>query len=633
MLDWIREHTQGWVVRIILALITIPFALFGIDSYIDHRGAQDAVATVDGTSIARAEFDRAVKQQRVRLVASMGAEAAAHVEDAALRHEVLNGLIRQQVLVNTAYQLGMVVSDQQLAGFIAGIPAFQNNGQFDLQRYQQLLREQGLTVPAFEHMVRDDLLLQGMRASFDDAEQIPQTSVALFIQDFAQQREISRVILPLSSSATNISIAPAQIKAYYDAHGVQFTLPARARFQYVVLSLDDFAKDIQIDPAAVKQAYAQNTAQYTQPEQREARHILIASSAHDSVQKQAAAKALAEHVYQLVVAHPDQFAALAKQYSSDTGSAVQGGNLGWFAHNSMIKPFADRVFSMSSGQISAPVKTDYGYHIIQLTGIHPAKLRSLTDVSKQITQQLQRQQAGTQFADAAERLSNQVFEQSDQLNGAASGLHLPLQTSGWISQHSAEGVLNQPDMLQALFSDDVIKRHHNTNAIEVAPNTLVAARLLALQPAQVQALGSVSAQIVALLRQQQAQAQIAQQGAQLLAQLRVGKEPAGLHWSPFVWVTRTHADGVPSEMIPKIFAADAERLPAYVSDQDAQGNYQVLRVTRVLAGLAQDAAKVQGMTAQLAHMQAHQAFEDYQSSLIAHAKIKVNQQALNPGTQ
>ncbi len=633
MLDWIREHTQGWIVRIILALIMVPFALFGVNSYINHRSNDSVAATVDGENISVNEFQRALRQQQNALTASLGAEAASVTDDPRLRSEVLDSLIREHLLVQTAHRLGMVISDRQLAAFIATIPAFQSNGHFDLQRYQQMLRSQGLTVSAFEQMVRDDLMMQDMRAAFANARQIPASSAQLFMQAYGQRREISQVELTPAEAGSVPAASPQAIQAYYAAHVRDFTLPARARFQYVVLSLDDFARHLPIDAAAVKQYYTQNPTQFIQPEQRQARHILIASVAGDSPQKQAAARALAMDIYHKLVAHPDQFAALAKQYSADPGSASQGGDLGWFARDAMVKPFADTVFGMQPGQISAPVHTEYGYHIIQLEGIRPAKTQTLAEASDAIVASLQKQQAGTRFADAAERFSNRVFEQADQLKPVADSLGLTLQTSAWMTQHGGDtAVLAGGKMLQALFSPDVLVKHHNTEAIEVTPNTLVAAHLLDYQPARVQTLAEVTPQIQTLLRDQMARQLVASKGNAWLGELRAGKEPDGLKWSAFEWVTRSQAGSLPAELVGPVFIADENTLPAYVGAQDAQGNWHLVRISRVSAPPA-EADKLRVMQDQMARILAQQAFADYQHSLLDKAKVDVYRQAVNGGNQ
>lgn len=626
MLDWIRERNQGWFAKIILLLVLVPFMLFGVNSYLNHRGTGADVAVVNGEKISSHEFEHALKLQREQISAQMGANADSSVLDGPqLKHQVLDALIRRHVLLQAARKAGMVVSDRQLADFIGMIPAFQENGKFSLTRYQQLLRQQGMSVPQFEALAREELLTQALQAAFVDSPQVSHVAVQNFVQDFDQQREVSTVELPLADAKANISVSPAQVQAYYAAHTQAFTLPPRAKFQYLVLSLSDLAQHIPVSAADVAAYYNQHQADFNTAEQREARHILIAVKAGSTSQQRDAAKKQADGIYQQVLQHPEQFAVLAKQYSADAGSAAQGGELGWFGRNDMVKPFSDAVFSLKRGEISPPVLTDYGWHIIQLEDVHPAGARSLADATAEITAVLQKERAAKQFADAAERFSNQVFEQPDTLDGVASALHLTPQTSDWVTRQASEtAVLNVPKMLQALFSDDVMQRHHNSDAIEVAPNVLVAARLLQAQPARVQTLAEVKGQIVTLLSSQAAREAVARQGADWLAQLRSGREPSGIIWSKAIDVSRMQPGPVSTALLPAVFSADVNKMPVYVGQQNAAGDFQWVRVSRVLPASSPDADKLQAFSGQLGHMQTTAAFDDYVRALVARAKVTVH---------
>ena len=629
MLDWIRERTQGWIVKVILALIIVPFALFGIGSYFNHRDGVTMVATVNGDKISQTAFDQAIKEQQSALAASMGANFdPAVLDDPKIRMSILDGLIKQRLLISAAHKAGMLVTDSQLAQFIASIPAFQVNNQFSDQRYEQLLRQQGMTIPGFEQRARDDLMINDMRAAFTESKVMPASVVKTFMQALDQKREISLFTITPDASLAQGNVTPEQIKTYYDAHQSDYTVPEQARFQYAVLSLDDMAQQIPVDPAAIKLYYEQNLAQYSEPEQRQARHILIAVAATASAQQRAEAKARAERIYQQVSANPASFAALAKQDSNDPGSAAQGGDLGWFSRTSMVKPFADAIFGMKLNQIAGPIATDYGYHIIQLTGIKPARTRRLDEVTNEIAAVLQKQQAARLFADAAERFSDQVFEQSDALKPIADALKIKLLTSAWISRKGSAvdtvGVLNSPKMLAALFSNDVLKNKRNSAAIEVAPNTLVSARLLDYKPAYVQPLATVGGDIAQQLKQQQARALAQQQGIDILAQLRAGKEPGGVHWGVFQWLTRNQPGNFPPDLIEAIFAADEKKMPDYLGAAEANGNYQLVRVTQVVTTPETDPLKLKTMQVQLANVVAEQVFSDYLAGLASQAKIDIS---------
>lgn len=636
MLDSIRERTHGWLAKVILVLITVPFALFGIDSYFNNNGGDATVATVNGDKISRPAFEQAIKDQRAELATTMGPSFDPSVlDDPKIRQSILDGLIRQQLLISSAHQVGMVVSDAQLAKFIGAIPAFQENGQFSQTRYDQLLRQQGMTITGFERRLRQELLMNDMRAVFTQSATMPVSVSKMFMQAFDQQREISLFKINAADFLPQVKITPAQIKAYYDAHQAEYRLPAQAKFQYAVLSLNEMAKQIPIEDAAIKQYYEQNLAKYSEPEQREARHILIAVAPTDDAKKRADAKTKAEQIFKQVTASPSGFAELAKRLSNDPGTAAQGGDLGWFPRSAMVKPFADAVFNMKPKEISGPIATDFGYHIIQLTGIKPAQTRSLDSARAEITSELQNQQAGKRFADAAERFNNQAYEQSTELKSTADALGIKLATSDWISRAGgpSAGIFNSPKLLQAIFSDDVLKNKRNSEVVEVAPNTLVSARLLEYKPASVQPLSAASNAIEKLLAQQKTRSLAQQQGEAILAQLRAGKEPAAVHWGAFQLVSRSHAEKVPAKLIESVFAGNEKTMPNYDGAVDADGGYQLVRITRVVPFTPPDAMKLKAMQTQLANIAAQQAFADYLAGLSKGAKIDIKPSVLEKTTR
>ena len=435
MLDAIRERAQGWLAKVILGLITIPFMLWGVESYFNKSGDGDVLASVNGDKVTRQEFDHAIKAQQQEMRASMGAAYdPAMFNDPKIRKSVLDGVINQHLIINAAAKAGMVVSDAEMARIIASLPAFQENGQFSQTRYDQVLRQQGMSISEFENQLRQELLINDMRSVFQASAIVPSNVAALFLQAYEQQREISTAKLTPEQFLSQVQVSAADVQNWYNAHKADYTLPEQARFQYVVLSQDALASQVKISDAEVRQYYDQNSAKYSEPEQRRASHILIAVNPGDNARQRAAAKARAETIYQQVKANPASFAAVAKHESSDTGSALQGGDLGWFARNAMVKPFADAVFAMHSGDISQPVQSEFGYHIIELTGIKPARTRSLDEVKADIVRDLQAQQAAKRFADVAETFSNKVYEQSDSLKPVADALKLQVTDSGWLSR-------------------------------------------------------------------------------------------------------------------------------------------------------------------------------------------------------
>ena len=634
MLDAIRERAHGWLAKVILGLITIPFMLWGVESYIDKGGGGDVLASVNGDKVFRQEFDTAIKAQQEMLRASMGAAYdPATFDDPKIRQSVLDGIVDQRLIIQAANEAGLMISNTQMGKIIAGLPAFQENGQFSQARYDQVLRQQGMNIAEFENRLRQELLINDVRSVFQASAIMPSNVAANFLHAYEQQREISSSTLTSEQFMHQARVSAADIQAWYNAHKADYTLPEQARFEYVVLSQDALAGQISVSDAEVKQHYDQNSAKFSEPEQRRASHILIPVQPGDDAQKHAAAKARAETIYQQVKANPASFPAVAKRESSDSGSAVQGGDLGWFPRNAMVKPFADAAFAMRNGDIGAPVQSEFGYHIIELKGIKLAQTRALDEVKTGILRDLQAQKASKRFADAAETFSNQVYEQSDSLKPVADALKLQVTDSGWLNRKRGDSsLLANPKMLQALFSDDVLKNKRNTEAIEVAPNTLISARLLEYKPAALQPLDAVRTAIEQQLKRTQAIALAEKQGKQDLAQLRAGKEP-GVQWSGFQLITRQQATALPKGLLEPVFSADAQHFPAYVGVAGADGSYTLARVTRVIFPPPAGAAKVKAVQDQLAQLAAQADFADYLTSLKNKAKIEIRRASLDKPPQ
>jgi peptidyl-prolyl cis-trans isomerase D len=635
MLDAIRERAHGWLAKVILALITIPFMLWGMESYFNNSGGGDVLASVDGYKVARPEFDRALKSQQQEMRASMGAAFdPAMFNDPKIRQSILDGIINQHLIINAATKAGMVVTDAEMAKIIGSLPAFQENGQFSQTRYEQALRQQRMSIGEFENQLRQELLINDVRSVFQASSIFPSNVAARFLQAYEQKREISTVKLSPEQFLSQVHVSAADIQNWYNAHKADYTLPEQARFQYVVLSQDALASQIKVSDAEIKQYYDQNIAKYSEPEQRQASHILIAIKAGDNAQQRAAAKARAEAIYQQVKANPASFSAVAKRESSDTGSALQGGDLGWFTRDAMVKPFSDAAFSMHKGAISQPVLSQFGYHIIELTGIKPGRTRSLEEVKSEIERGLQAQKAGKQFADAAETFSNRVYEQSDSLKPVSDALKLQITDSGWISRKGGgkNGLQENPKMLQALFSNDVLKNKRNTEATEVAPNTLVSARLLEYKAAALQSLDTVRVAIEQQLKHSAAVTLAEKQGKQDLVELRAGKEP-GVKWSAFQLISRQQTAGLLPALLEPVFSATEQHFPAYVGAEDTDGSYTLARVTRVISPPPADAAKVKALQGQLSQLTAQADFTAYLASLQSHAKIEIRSASLDKATQ
>jgi peptidyl-prolyl cis-trans isomerase D len=588
VLEAIRKHAKGWLAKVILGLIAITFALFGVDSYMKGDKSGGMVAEVGDVGISREELTREIQGQSDRMRETLGpAYDPAVIESAEFRKQVLDSLIERKALLQEAKRLKFLAPDAYIASVLGQIPAFQQDGAFSQPRYEAVLRQNGRTPAQFENELRQAFMLETITSSISLAGFPSKTSLTQIARLVAQQREIAWADLPASSVASEIKLTPAEVERYYADHKAEFTEPEQIRADYLVLDIAAVAAGIEVSDQAVADYYAANAAQFGRPELRSASHILIAADKNADAATRAQAKAKATELVQTLQKSPGRFAELARTQSQDPGSAAQDGSLGSFGRGMMVKPFEDAVFSMKPNEIRGPVESDFGFHIIRLDGIEPAQAAPLAEVRAAVVDELRKQQAQKAFADLADSFSNLVYENADSLQPAASAAKLKVQQSSWMTARNAPPPFNHAGLSSALFSPESIKSRQNTEAIEVQPGTLVAARVAEHRPARLRPLADVSAAIEARLRAERTQQLLAQKGAAALKALAKGEE-AGLTWSAFRVVGRQPSAELDAAGAKAVFRVNADKLPAYTGFARPDGSYRIVRVSRVLEAPALD---------------------------------------------
>lgn len=578
MFDFVHERKR--LVQVVLALIVLPFALWGVDSY---RKSGDAapLAKVNGEKIGQQEFENAMEQQRQKMREMAGANFdPAFFDKPEIKHSVLEGLVTQHLLFGEASSAGLVVSDEQMAQIIATVGAFQKDGKFDRQAYEAALRAQGMTPAMFEHRVRQDLMTRQLTAAFSQNGYAADATAENLIRLNEQQRVVSVAKLDLESFIKLAKVDDAAIKEYFEKNPQEFQISERAKVEYVTFSINSLLSQVNATDEEVKAYYDEHLNEFGTQEQRQAAHILIALPKQGSDAEKKSAKRQAEQVLQQVRQSPGKFAALAKQYSQDPGSAAIGGDLGMFGRGAMVKPFEEAVFSLKVGEVSDLVQSDFGFHIIKLVAIKPAKTQALSEVKGLIAQRIKMQHASDKFAELAEKFSNTVYEQSDSLKPAAELVKTAVQGGVWLSKGQPVAEPWNEKALQAIFSEDVLKNKRNTTAIEVAPNALLAARVTEYQAATVRPLADVASDIRKKLQRQQALQAAAQQGESLVGQLQRG-EKAQVTWKVAQSITRAQHADLDLELVQKLFRADVSKLPVYVGIEDAHQGYVIARIDAV----------------------------------------------------
>jgi len=626
MFGLIEKHRKKVMIGIFVIVIP-PFAFFGIDSYFQGVSGGDSVATVGDYRISQAEFARALSERQDMLRNMSGGRLdPALLDSQELRLSVIENLVQQQLLVQRAVRTGLAVSDRQIQDIVANVDAFKEDGKFSYVRYEQLLRAQGMTPLSFEQRVRQDILVEHVTYPYSGSSFVSRAEAALLLRISEQQREISHVTFAADRFLPQVKLEPDAAKKYYDSHQDEFRVPEQVRIEFVTLSADALMGQIKPGADELRRAYDENAKRFVVKESRQASHILITPEGGSPEARQKA-KARAEELHAQLKKNPGSFAALAKQHSQDPGSAANGGDLGFFERGAMVKAFDDAVFSMKAGEISAPVESEFGWHIIRLATVRGGKGKSFDEARPEIEAELKKQTAGRKFAELAEAFSNTLFEQSDSLKPAADLIKVQPQTSGWINRASADNaMLGNQRLLQAVFSEDVLQNKRNTEAIEVAPGVLVGARIAEHKPAAIQPFDQVSAALVKKLTLQQAGQLAAQEGRARLEALRQGKD-AQLSWSTPQLVSRGDPKGMPGEVLRQAFKADTGKLPSYSGTEIPGGGYALVRVSRVQE-VAEGAREKQNAIAQtLRQVSAQAELAAYLDSLKKKTEMKVRLEA------
>jgi peptidyl-prolyl cis-trans isomerase D len=636
MLEQFREFASKKFVRILFLLfLIIPFGLFGIDFYFKTPVGGDTLASVGPYRIGQAEFDQAIRNQaEIYRQQFRGQFDASLMENKEVRGAVLDRLVNDRLVQLGAERAGIRLSDKQLAAKIATEPFFQVDGRFSKDRYEQIARSQGLSVVGLDERLRQDFRNQQFRAAIAETAFVPRATLDSFIKLSGQSREVSVVNLTPEAYLAKVKVTPEQVKAYYESHSADYTNPEQVKVEFVELSLDAAAARAKAAPEDVKRVYEEEVkaGKHGTKEERRASHILITSPVDAKEADRAAAEAKAKEIAERVRKNPASFADVAKKESQDPGSAVQGGDLGFFARGAMVKPFEDAAFAAKKGDIVGPVKSDFGYHIIRVTDVKPEKIRSLAEVAPEIEAGIKKGNAQRDFNDAVEQFSNLVYEQSTSLKPAAEKLGLPVESSPWISKVASPiPALMSPKLLAEIFSDASIKAKRNTSAVEVGPNRFVAARVIDHKPAELRPLDAVKAEIERRLQREEAQKLAREEGESKLKDLQAGKE-TGVKWPAVLAVNRQKPGGLFPTVLDKVFRADAKKLPAYVG-VDTPAGYSLVQVSKVIEVDKIDDTQRDALGARLRQAVAEEELESTLGSLRGRVGVTVKKGALDVRAQ
>jgi peptidyl-prolyl cis-trans isomerase D len=627
MLQAIKERAQGWVAWAIVILISIPFALWGIQSYLGV-GAEPVVATVDGAKITERQLDQNVQRSRMQLRERLGAAYNPDLfESAQLRGQVLDRMIRDLVLLESSYAMGLRVSDAAVRAAILAEPAFQGDGVFDKDTYERVLRLQGFTPAAYEEELRRGLLSTQLARALTESAFATAAEVTLATRLLRQQRDIAYALVPRAGFMPEADPPADDIQAFYEANPERFQSPARVKLSYILLDADAIAA-VEVDEATLREAYEARLDEFVEPERRAMRHILLTVPADGDAET---IKARAAELKAQIDAGAD-FAEVAQAESEDPGSAAQGGDLGMVDRGIMDPAFEQAAFDLDVNAVSEPVRSRFGYHLIEVTAVEGGAAKPFDDVREELARELGRGDAEAAYFELAEQLANLTYESPDSLIPAAEALDLEVRTSDWIERDGGEGLFAQPRLMTAAFSDDVLVVGNNSELIEPDPDRMqaVVLRVDEHEPASVRPLDEVRDEIVAALKAEQAATAARAEADAMVARLRAGESldavAAELEIKSPGEVSRSQAD-VPPTVLELAFSAPRpaeDGVPSYASGAEPGGDAVIVAVRAVADGSAEamDPAMRDAERRLLAQIQGEHGFNAVLDDLVARAKVE-----------
>ncbi|OZG71284.1 parvulin peptidyl-prolyl isomerase [Hahella sp. CCB-MM4] len=526
MLQNIRDNAQGTIAKIIVGLIVLTFALFGVESIVGGLSGEPEVASVNGESITEANFQRQLELRRRQVINQMGENYdPSLIDENAIRSATLTDLISREVRLQSAVNKDMAISDSTVENFILQWPAAQVEGKFNRDQFLAVLRNIGMNPLEFREQLKKDLMINQMRMAIAQSSFVIDQELVGLLKIERQKRTFDYKVMDAAAVAEGIEVPASETEAYYNDHQEEFRLPERVVVNYIEVKKEDLAKDIQVTDDEVKQAYDEEVSSFKSEEQRRGAHILVETS--DTVSDEQALEKINAVAKRL--ADGEDFATVAKEVSDDLGSAQEGGDLGFAGKGAFVPEFEEALFSMNKGEVSAPVKTDYGYHIIKLVDVTKQEPPTLEESRDRIVAKLQNEKSESRFVELSTELTDITYSALD-LKGPADELGLEVKTSKPFSKDGGEGVFSNPAVLQQVFSDDVLKNDHNSEVVEVGRDTLVVVRKNELIPSMIRPLEDVSKGIANKLALEKAKEQVNEEVDQVVQAASKG-ETSGDDWS------------------------------------------------------------------------------------------------------
>lgn len=635
MLREMRNKMHGWPSILLLGVSVFAMSFFGMEGYLTSQDST-YVAKVGRQEISQTDFQDRMNQLRQQGAAEQGDKFDSSVlQKPEVKQQVLDGMIDQHLLVAATGNWGMRVSDKAVRDYIAAVPQFQLNGQFDPISYRTFLEGQRKTPGMFENDVRSSLAEQLLPSAIAASTIITGQQVDQFLALVTQRRDVRYIVLPKATVADQ-QVTDAQAQAYYKAHIDEYMNPEQVAIKYLEVDAADLKLDAVPDDSELQKRYESEKQRFVQPDQRLASHILIDVPANATPEQQKAALAQAEKI--AAQATPANFADLASKDSQDAGSKRQGGDLGWLEQGVTTAAFDSALFALDKGQISKPVLSTDGYHVIWLRDIRKGASKPFAEVREQLIKEASASDRDRKYNEVAGKMSDETYQNPASLEPAAAAMDMPIKTTELFSREGGQGVAANPKVIAAAFSADVLLERNNSGLIDLGNDHSVVVRVDKHVPAAARPFAEVRADVDKRLLDERTAAASKKAAEALLDRIRKGlaMDAAGTEVGASVQkvaaVERNATDVLPTVLLDQAFLMPhpVEDKPTFAAVDMHDGTYAVLALDKVQPGDLSAVTSVMRDTVrqQMAQAYAVEATRELVDMLRAETKIKYNKTLL-----
>ncbi len=572
MLQDIRKSSQGTAAKIVVGLIVVVFALFGAESIVGGLSGEPEVATVNGEEILQSQFQRAVEGKRRQILSQMGDKADPDlIDEGLLRSSVLEGMINEMILDQDAEDKGLFVSDLAIDNYIRGIEQFQIDGQFSNERMQMLLRNAGLTLKDYRDSLKSQFVLGQSRAGLIASAFVVETEQKEITSLDRETRSFGMATVFKRDYLDAITITDQEVADHYEANKSVYLKPENVDVSYLLLDRATLQEKVDVPEEELKAMYESEKAEYKGEEQRAASHILI--KIDDTTDEAAALEKI--KTIQDRIAVGESFAALAKEFSQDDGSAQNGGDLGLSGRGVYVSDFESALFSLEEGAVSSPVKTEFGYHLIQLNRIETNNIPSFDEMRGIIESRVVKQKVDQLYAKMTEQLADISYSSPD-LSEASSALGLAIKSLAGVSAMTNNPIFSNRKVQKVLFSNELVVDKHNSELIEVDEGKALVFRVDTYQEEKIQPLSIVKETIRDELKASKMADYAAQVGKSFIERVNGGESPKdvaenmGLEWKEYKDVRRDNVM-LEREILTKVFT-----LPRKLIEEKGMEGFEVM---------------------------------------------------------